>query len=99
MAKIVKRRKRRLSFNGFAIILFTFSLFAWLASSLLVNTMNTKLTMKIQTMNEEVTVLKSQNQTLTYEISNLESKDRIYAAASAANLDQLSDNIISVNGE
>ena len=99
MAKIVKRRKRRLSFNGFAIILFTFSLFAWLASSLLVNTMNTKLTMKIQTMNEEATVLKSQNQTLTYEISNLESKDRIYAAASAANLDQLSDNIISVNGE
>ena len=55
--------------------------------------------MKIQTMNEELTVLKSQNQSLTYEISNLESKDRVYAAAAAADLDQVSDNIISVAGE
>ncbi|MBQ6334337.1 MAG: hypothetical protein IJI46_04645 [Erysipelotrichaceae bacterium] len=99
MAKIVKKKRRRLSLNGFAIILFTFALFAWLASSLLVNTMNAKLTMKIQTMNEELSVLKSQNQTLSFEISNLESKDRIYAAASAADLDQLSANIISVNAE
>ena len=99
MAKIVKKKRRRLSFNGFAIILFSFSLLAWLASSLLVNTLNARLTMKIQTMNEELTVLKSQNQSLTYEISNLESKDRVYAAAAAANLDQVSDNIISVAGE
>ena len=99
MAKIVKKKRRRLSLNGFAIILFTFALFAWLASSLLVNTMNAKLMMKIQTMNEELSVLKSQNQTLSFEISNLESKDRIYAAASAADLDQLSANIISVNAE
>ena len=99
MAKIVKKKRRRLSFNGFAIILFSFSLLAWLASSLLVNTLNVRLTMKIQTMNEELTVLKSQNQSLTYEISNLESKDRVYAAAAAADLDQVSDNIISVAGE
>ncbi|MBQ9425312.1 MAG: hypothetical protein IJU42_05155 [Erysipelotrichaceae bacterium] len=99
MAKIVKKKRRRLSFNGFAIILFSFSLLAWLASSLLVNTLNARLTMKIQTMNEELTVLKSQNQSLTYEISNLESKDRVYAAAAAADLDQVSDNIISVAGE
>ena len=85
--------------NGFAIILFSFSLLAWLVSSLLVNTLNTRLTMKIQTMNEELTLLKSQNQSLTYEISNLESKDRIYAAAVEADLDQVSDNIISVAGE
>ena len=99
MAKIVKKKRRRLSFNGFAIILFSFSLLAWLASSLLVNTLNARLTMKIQTMSEELTVLKSQNQSLTYEISNLESKDRVYAAAAAADLDQVSDNIISVAGE
>ena len=75
------------------------SLVAWLASSLLVNTMNAKLTMKIQTMNEELAVLKTQNQTLSFEISNLENKDRVFAAATAANLDQVSDNIISVSGE
>ena len=99
MAKIVKKKKRRLSLNGFAIILFSFALLAWLASSLMVNTLNTKLTMKIQTMNEELAMLKSENQSLTFEISNLESKDRIYAAAVAADLDQLSDNIISVAGD
>ena len=99
MAKIVKRKRRRLSFHGFAIVLFFFSLVAWLASSLLVNTMNAKLTMKIQTMNEELAVLKTQNQTLSFEISNLENKDRVFAAATAANLDQVSDNIISVSGE
>ncbi|MBQ2505349.1 MAG: hypothetical protein II526_03185, partial [Erysipelotrichaceae bacterium] len=64
-----------------------------------VNTMNAKLTMKIQTMNEELAVLKTQNQTLSFEISNLENKDRVFAAATAANLDQVSDNIISVSGE
>ncbi|MBQ2231971.1 MAG: hypothetical protein II423_00935 [Erysipelotrichaceae bacterium] len=63
------------------------------------NTMNAKLTMKIQTMNEELAVLKTQNQTLSFEISNLENKDRVFAAATAANLDQVSDNIISVSGE
>ena len=99
MAKIVKRKRRRLSFHGFAIVLFSSSLVAWLASSLLVNTMNAKLTMKIQTMNEELAVLKTQNQTLSFEISNLENKDRVFAAATAANLDQVSDNIISVSGE
>lgn len=99
MAKIVKRKRRRLSFHGFAIVLFSLSLVAWLASSLLVNTMNAKLTMKIQTMNEELAVLKTQNQALSFEISNLENKDRVFAAATAANLDQVSDNIISVSGE
>ncbi|MBQ1288217.1 MAG: hypothetical protein IIY22_06630 [Erysipelotrichaceae bacterium] len=99
MAKIVKRKRRRLSFHGFAIVLFSLSLVAWLASSLLVNTMNAKLTMKIQTMNEELAVLKTQNQTLSFEISNLENKDRVFAAATAANFDQVSDNIISVSGE
>ena len=99
MAKIVKRKRRRLSFHGFAIVLFSLSLVAWLASSLLVNTMNAKLTMKIQTMNEELAVLKTQNQTLSFEISNLENKDRVFAAATAANLDQVSDNIISVSGD
>ena len=55
--------------------------------------------MKIQAMNEELVALRSANQTLSYEINNLENKDRIYAVAEAADLDQVSDNIISVTGE
>lgn len=85
--------------NGFALVLFTFSLIAWLATSLLVNTVNNNLTMKIQSMNEELASLRSENQVLTYEINNLENKDRIYAVAEAANMNQATDNIISVQGE
>ena len=85
--------------NGFALVLFTFSLIAWLATSLLGNTVNNNLTMKIQSMNEELASLRSENQVLTYEINNLENKDRIYAVAEAANMNQVTDNIISVQGE
>ena len=50
MAKIVKKKRRRLSFNGIAIVLFTIALISWLLTSLLVNTVNTSLTMKIQSL-------------------------------------------------
>ena len=96
MARIVKKKRRRLSMNGIAIIAFALSLLFWLGSCLIVNTVNTSLTMKIQTMNEELAVLKNQNQSLTYEISSLGNKERIYAAAEAGQLDQVSENIISI---
>ena len=96
MAKIVKKKRRRLSLNGIAIIAFSLSLLFWLGSCLIVNTVNASLTMKIQSMNQELAMLKNQNQSLTYEISNLGNKDRVYAAAVAANLGQVSENIISI---
>jgi len=88
-----------LNFTGIAAVIFTVSLFVGITMNLLINTVNTSLTMKIQAMNEELVALRSANQTLSYEINNLENKDRIYAVAEAADLDQVSDNIISVTGE
>ena len=96
MAKIVKKKRRRLSLNGIAIIFFSLAVISWLITSLLVNTLNTSLTMKIQKMSEEAEMLKSINQTLNYEIQSLENKDRVYAVAQAAQLDQVTENIISV---
>ena len=96
MAKIVKKKRRRLDIQNVAIVLLTFSLIAWLATSLLVNTINTSLTMKIQKMNEELELLKLENQSLVYEINSLENKDRIYEIAQQANLYQDSNNIIAV---
>ena len=81
---------------GIAVVLFIASFLLWIFASLIINTMNNDVTMRIQTMNEELLLLKNQNQTLTYEIQSLENRDRIYAAATAADLDQLSDNIISI---
>ncbi len=94
-----RKKRRKLRLNVFAVLLFSASLIAWLISSLLINTYNARLAMKIQKMNDELVSLKAENQSLTYEISNLENKDRVYAAAEAADLSQLGDNIISIPGE
>lgn len=99
MAKIVKRKRRKLKLQGFAIILFSVALLSWLGTTLFVNTINASLTMKIQKLNDELATLTEQNQTLNFEIQNLENKDRIYEVAQTANMDQTQDNIISILGE
>jgi len=96
MARIVKKKKRRLNLLGIAVVLFTASILSWLVASLLVNTINASLTVKIQKMSDEIDLLKNQNQSLSYEIQTLENKERIYEVAQINNLDQISDNIISV---
>ena len=97
MAKLIKTKKRKLRLQGFAIILFSFALIAWLGTTLFVNAINASLTMKIQQMNDELASLTEENQTLHFEIQTLENKDRIYEVASMANLNQIQDNIISIN--
>ena len=99
MAKIVKRKKRKLKIEGVAKLLLSFAIIAWLGTSLFVNTKNAELTVKIQKMNDELAALTQENQTLSFEIQTLESKDRIYEVAQTANMDQIQDNIISIVGE
>lgn len=99
MAKIVKKKRRKLKLQGFAILFFSFSFIAWLGTTLFVNTINASLTMKIQKLNDELTALTEENQTLNFEIQSLENKDRIYQVAQTANMDQIQDNIISIVGE
>lgn len=99
MAKIVKRKRRKVRLSGFAVLFFSFALISWLATTLFVNTINASLTMKIQTMNDELKQLSSDNQTLSFEIQSLENKDRVYEVAAATNMDQIQDNIIAIVGE
>lgn len=99
MAKIIKKKRRKLRLQGFAIILFSIALLSWLATTLFVNTINASLTMKIQQLNEELASLTEENQSLNFEIQSLENKDRIYEVAATANMDQIQDNIISIIGE
>ena len=99
MAKLVKKKRRKLSLKGFAILFFTFALFSWIGTTLFVNTINASLTVKIQKMNDELAELTTQNQTLNFQIQSLENKDRIYEVAQTANMGQIQDNIISVVGE
>ncbi len=99
MAKIVKKKRRRLSFNGIAIITFTISFVVFMISNLLINTINTNLTIKIQKLTDELNTLKNDNQNLNFEIQSLENKDRVYVIAQAANMNQTQDNIVSVTGD
>ena len=99
MTKIIKKKKRKLKFQGFAIIVFSIAFIAWLGTTLFVNTINASLTMKIQKLNDDLAALTLENQTLNFEIQSLENKDRIYEVAQTANMDQIQDNIISIVGE
>lgn len=89
--KRVRRRKIRLS-----VILFTFSIFALLYSSLYLNSQTISLTMKKQQLENEVTALKEQNKMISMDIQTLQNKDRIYTIAKDSGLQQNQANIISV---
>lgn len=96
MAKIVKKKKRKMTFIAKACIFFLFSLVCMLGSSLYVGTMNASLSIKIQKMNNEIASLKMENQNLSIEIQTLQNKERVYTIAQDAGMDQNQDNIISV---
>lgn len=96
MARIVNKKRRRLKKS---VVFTTIFLLIYLGMILFTNTMNTSLTMKIQKMNEEIDLITKENQTLNYEIQNLENKDRVYEIAQTADMGQISDNIISVFNE
>lgn len=99
MAKI-RRRKRKVSkLWKFSVFLFSLALLSLLASSLIVGTFNTSITIDIQKMNNEIEVLKNENEKLNIEISSLQNKDRVYVIAKDAGLNQNQDNIISIQGE
>lgn len=97
MARLVRRKRRRLSFLSKCTIVLTVSLLSWLSASILVGSINTNLTIEIQKMSYEVASLKADNQELNIEIQTLQNKDRIYTMAADAGLVQNQDNIISVN--
>lgn len=99
MAKLVNKKRRRVRLSGFAVLFFSFALITWLITSLFVNTINASLTMKIQSMNEELEKISVDNQSLNFEIQTLENKDRVYELAAATNMDQIQDNIIAIVGE
>ena len=98
MAKIRRRKRKTNKLGRFAVLIFTLSLITLLATSLFVGTYNTNLTMEIQNMTSQIDSLKAENEKINIEISSLENKDRVYAVANDAGLDQNQDNIVSIQG-
>lgn len=96
MAKYT-RRKRKLSFTSKSFIFLTIAFFSWLFVSVFAGSINTRLTMDIQKMSSEVTLLRNENQHLTVEIQTLQNKDRIFTIAKDAGLNQNQDNVLTIN--
>lgn len=99
MAKLVKTKRRRLSFSTKCFIFMMIVLVAGLACSIFVGSINTARTIEIQKIKIEVASLKTTNQQLTIEIQTLQNKDRIYTIAKDAGLDQNQSNVISITQE
>ncbi len=98
MAKIRRKKRKTDKLNRFAVVIFSIALITMLGTSLFIGSYNTNLTMEIQNMTSQIDSLKSDNEKITIEISSLENKDRVYAVANDAGLDQNQDNIISIQG-
>lgn len=98
MAKIRRKKRKTDKLNRFAVVIFSIALITMLGTSLFIGSYNTNLTMEIQNMTNQIDSLKSDNEKITIEISSLENKDRVYAVANDAGLDQNQDNIISIQG-
>lgn len=96
MAKIRKTKRRRLRFEGISLILCCVMCFLWLLSTLFIGTINTSLTMEIQSKTNEINLLKNENKDLNIEIQTLQNKDRVYVLAQSAGLDQNQDNIVAI---
>lgn len=97
MAKLVKRKRRKLSFVTKCALVLVLSLLCRLGTSIVVGSFNTNLTIDIQNMTTEVASIKAENQQLNIEIQTLQNKDRIYTMATDAGLMQNQDNIVSVS--
>lgn len=96
MAKIRKRKKRKLRFEVISFCICAFTCALWLLSTLFVGTINTSLTMEIQNKTNEINLLKGENKDLNIEIQTLQNKDRVYVLAQSAGLDQNQENIVAI---
>lgn len=98
MAKIVKRKKAKISFfNIFCVGLFTVALLARFFTSVVIGSINNETNMNIQEARSQAESLRVENQKLSIEIQTLQNKERIYTIAQDAGLEQ-QNNIVSIAG-
>lgn len=88
MARIVKRKKKKykVTLLGWSLFFFFISVILWLWSSLYINQRNNALTMKIQKLQGEIAVLRTENSTLNGQIEGLKSPERVYQIATASGM-------------
>ncbi|HCY07210.1 MAG TPA: hypothetical protein DHS57_08220 [Erysipelotrichaceae bacterium] len=96
MAKIVKRKKRRVRFQSFTLVFFIFSGFLYLLSSLFLRSYNNSLSLKKQTILSEIAALELENEAIEVVIQNLSTRDRVETIANDNGLTLNQNNIITI---
>lgn len=96
MAKVIRKKKRRLKKSAFVILLFSFSFGLFLFKSLYLGSLNTRYTIDIQKTENEIAEIQDSNKQLLNSINDLTNKDRIYSIAQEGGLTINQDNIVSI---
>ncbi|MDI9519057.1 MAG: hypothetical protein WBH68_03325 [Erysipelotrichaceae bacterium] len=96
MAKIVKRKKRRVRFQSLTLVFFIFSGFLYLLSSLFLRSYNNSLSLKKQTILSEIAALELENEAIEVVIQNLSTRDRVETIANDNGLTLNQNNIITI---
>ena len=82
----------------FAMTIFLFSSFVYLASALFLRTYNNDLSARTQQINAEIASLEQQNYAARTEISELSSSDRVGEVATTNGLSRNLDNVVTISG-
>lgn len=100
MAKYIHKNKKRRKarFLTKCSLVFSIALMSLLFSSVVLGSMNTRLTINIQKTQNEIQTLKAENSQLSINIQTLQNKDRVYTIANEAGMSQSQDNVVSVTG-
>ncbi len=97
MAKIVKRKKKKsLKFLSFSLALLLFSAVCYLSSSLFLRSYNNSLSTQKQSIDAEIAVLETENESITVEIQTLSARERVNTIASDSGLSLNQDNIVTI---
>ena len=94
-----KRKVRKLRSSFFAFVIFIFSFILYLTSSLFLRTYNVSLSRKLQTCTAEIERLTRENNTMSLEIQQLSTMDRVMAIASEEDMSVNSDSIVTINAD
>ena len=101
MAQIVQRKKgkKKLNLLSFAVLLFGFSAFLYLGSSLFLRSYNNELSSRKQQINSEIAVLETQNDAIEVEISQLASAERVDEIAANNGMTRNQDAIVTITSD
>lgn len=98
MAKKITRIKRKhIKLQGLLVLVFTFALIAYIASSIFLRAYNVQLTVQIQSVRNEIVLLEQSNSVLSVEIQSLSSKERVMAIALDDGLSVNQENVVMIN--